>query len=161
MTAPLKRKDIIQAIITNPKLNEEEKSLLVEEFVNEIKNQYPELKYHTTKTDLSEVELKLIKEIEDTRKEIKELDNKLTTEIKELDLKLTKEIKGLDNKLTKEIKELDNKLTKEIKELDLKLTKEIKETKSDLLKWSFLFWSSQLAALIGIGFFVYKALNLH
>ena len=127
MTAPLKRKDIIQAIITNPKLNEEEKSLLVEEFVNEIKNEYPELKYHTTKTDLSELELKLTKEIQDVQLEIKNV---------------------------------DAKLSKEIKELDLKLTKEIKDTKSDILKWSFLFWSSQLAALLGIGFFVYKALHI-
>jgi len=147
MTAPLKRKDIIQAIISNPTLNEEEKSLLVEEFVNEIKKEYPELKYHATKTDVSELELKLIKEIEEVRKEIKDLDLKLTKEIeevrkeiKDLDLKLTKEIE----EVRKEIKELDLKLTKEIeevrkeiKELDLKLTKEIKSVESNLIKWMF------------------------
>ena len=62
--------------------------------------------------------------------------------------------------LQKEIKELDNKLSKEIKELDVKLTKEIESTKTTLLKWSFGFWVSQMIALLGVGFFVFRALNM-
>jgi len=131
------RKDIIQAILTNPQLSEEEKSILVEEFINEIRREYPELKYHATKSDVKETELKLTKEIENTRKEIKEL----------------------DLKLTKEIKEVDARLTKEIKELDLKLTKEIKDSKFTMIKWSFAFWISQISVIIGVGFFIYKVLG--
>ena len=97
-------KDIIKAILTNNSLNEEEKASLVEELMNEIKKEYPDLKYHATKSDVKEVELKL---------------------------------------------------TKEIKELDLKLSKEIKETKVSMIKWSFLFWITQFAALIAI---LYKIL---
>jgi len=58
------RKDIIQAIITNPTLDEEQKSLLVEEFIDEIKKEYPDLKNHATKSDVLNVELKLTKEMQ-------------------------------------------------------------------------------------------------
>ena len=71
-------------------MSDDEKTLLVDEFIDEIKKEYPELKYHATKSDVTELELSLTKEIELTRKEIKELDVKLTKEIKELDVKLTK-----------------------------------------------------------------------
>jgi len=128
-------KGIIQAILTNDKLSEEEKSELIAEFIKGINEEYPELKYHATKSDVKESELKLTKEIENTRKEIKELD-----------LKLTKEIEDT----RKEIKELDLKLTKEIKEIEVKLTKEIKESKFSMLKWQFIFWVTQIGAIIAI-----------
>jgi len=138
-------KGLINAILTNDKITEEEKSELIARMLDEFKSEYPELKYHATKQDISETELRLTKEIENTRKEIKELD-----------IKLTKEIENT----RKEIKELDVKLTKEIKELDVKLTKEIEEAKVAMIKWSFIFWVSQMSALLGIGFFVLKALKL-
>jgi len=84
--------DIIQAILTNQSLTDQEKTLLIDEFINEIKREYPDLKYHATKSDLTDLQLELTKEIEITRKEIKDLDLKLSKEIKELDVKLTKEI---------------------------------------------------------------------
>jgi len=138
-------KELISAILTNDKIAEEEKSELIANIMDKFNTEYPELKYHATKQDVTETELKLTKEIENTRKEIKELD-----------VKLTKEIENT----RKEIKELDVKLSKEIKELDVKLTKEIKETKASMIKWSFLFWISQMGALLGIGFFVLKALSM-
>ena len=45
-----------------------------------------------TKSDLSETELKLIKEIEQTRKEIKEVEGRLAREIEEVELELSREI---------------------------------------------------------------------
>jgi len=42
-------KNIIQAIITNDKLSEEEKSELIAEFINTLNEEYLELKYHDTK----------------------------------------------------------------------------------------------------------------
>ena len=155
------RRDIIKAILTNPSIDDEQKSALVEELINELKREYPELKYHATKSDIKEVEkklsqteLKLIKEIEQTRKEIKEIELKLTQEIEQT----RKEIKEVDAKLTKEIKEIEARLMKEIKELDLKLSKEIKETKFTMLKWQFVFWISQMAAIIAI---LYKLFPSH
>ena len=123
MAMSVTNKDIIQAIITNPKLNEDEKSLLVEKLISEIKKEYPNLQYHATKQDVTKTELRLTKEIEATKKEIE---------------------------ATK----------KEIKELDVKLSKEIKEAKLSMIKWSFVFWVSQMSALFGIGFFILKGLNL-
>jgi hypothetical protein len=177
MSSSPSRKDIISAIITNPKLNEEQKTILIEEFMEELKREYPDLKYHTTKGDLSETELKLTKEIkeielklsneiENTRKEIKEIELKLSKEIentrkeiKEIELKLSKEIentrkeiKEIEFKLSNEIKEVELKLSKEIKEVELKLSNEIKETKFIMLKWQFIFWLSQIVVISGIGY---------
>ena len=122
--------DIIQAILTNQSLTDQEKTLLIDEFINEIKREYPDLKYHATKSDLTDLQLELTKEIEITRKEIKDL----------------------DLKLSKEIKELDVKLTKEIKELDVKLTKEIATSKSDTIKWVAGMLFVQVIAITGIFF---------
>jgi len=166
--------DIIQAILTNQSLTDDEKTLLIDEFINEIKKEYPDLKYHATKADVTdtqlkltkeikELDLKITKEISDTRKEIKDLDVKLTKEIKDLDVKLTKEIKDLDVKLTKEIKDLDVKLTKEIsdtrkeiKNLDVKLTKEIVNSKVETIKWVVGMFFAQIIAITGIFFTAFK-----
>ena len=170
-------KGIVNAILTNDKLTEEEKSELIARTIEEFKTEYPDLKYHATKNDVTETELRLTKEIEETRKEIeevrkeiKEVEFKLSMEIeevrkeiKEVELKLSMEIEEVRKEIEvvrKEIKEVELRLTKEIKELDVKLSKEIKETKAVMIKWSFLFWISQMGALLGIGFFIFKALSL-
>jgi len=132
---------LINAILTNDKMAEEEKSELIANVMNEFKVEYPELKYHATKQDVTETELRLTKEIENTRKEIKELDVKLTKEIKELDLKLTQEIENT---------------RKEIKELDLKLTKEIKESKTETVKWVAGMMFAQVVAIAGLFFTAFK-----
>jgi len=149
-------KNIIKAILSNDKLTEDEKSEIVSELIEGINSEYPELKYHATKSDVKETELRLTKEIENTRKEIKELDVKLSTEMKELDARLTKEIentrkeiKELDTKLSKEIKELDVKLSREIKELDVKLTKEITISKVTTIKWIVGMFIAQTSIIIG------------
>jgi len=131
-------KNIIKAILSNDKLTEDEKSEIVSELIEGINSEYPELKYHATKSDVKETELRLTKEIENTRKEIKELDVKLSTEMKELDAKLTKEIK-----------ELDVKLSREIKELDVKLTKEIETSKVATIKWIVGMFIAQTSIIIG------------
>ena len=138
-------KNIIKAILSNDKLTEDEKSEIVSELIEGINSEYPELKYHATKSDVKETELRLTKEIENTRKEIKELDVKLSREIKELDAKLTKEIKELDARLTKEIENT----RKEIKELDVKLTKEITISKVTTIKWIVGMFIAQTSIIIG------------
>ena len=131
------RKDLIKAIMTNPSLNDDEKSLLVEEFINEINKEYPDLKYHATKQDISEVELKLTKEIDNVRLEIEEV---------------RREIKELDNKASKE----REKIRLEIKELDLKLSNKISDTKADLIKWVIGLFTLQTGLLVGAIFTMFK-----
>jgi len=135
--------DIIQAILTNQSLTDQEKTLLIDEFINEIKREYPDLKNHATKSDLTDLQLELTKEIELTRREIRELDVKLTKEIKELDVKLTKEISDT---------------RKEIKELDVKLTKEIATSKAETIKWVAGMLFVQVIAITGIFFTAIKLL---
>jgi len=151
--------NLVQAIMTNPTFSEDEKSQLVEDLINEIKKEYPDLQHHATKGDVRETELRLIKEI-------KELDIKAEKERKEIELKFTKEIekvrneiKELDVRAGKERKEIDIKAGKERKEIELKLTKEIekvrneiKDTKFTMLKWQFIFWATQFGAIVTIGF---------
>ena len=141
MSTNVRREHFIKAILSNEKLTEEEKSELISDMMDEFKNNYPELQNHATKQDVSELELKLTKEIENTRKEIKELDFKLTKEI---------------DKVRLEIKELDVKLTKEIKDVEVRLTKEIADVKTTTLKWTFVFWASQMLA---IGSILYKVFS--
>jgi len=136
--------DIIQAILTNQSLTDQEKTLLIDEFINEIKKEYPDLKYHATKSDLTDLQLELTKEIEETKRDIKELDVKLIKEIEET----KRDIKELDVKLTKEISDI----RKEIKELDIKLTKEIATSKSDTIKWVAGMLFVQVIAITGIFF---------
>jgi septal ring factor EnvC (AmiA/AmiB activator) len=155
--------NFIYAIISNPEFNDDERSKLIAEMMDEFKGNYPNLQNTVTTRELSEMELRLTKEIEQIRVDMEHL----RVEIKEMEIEAQKdrdkirlEIKELDNKLSKEIRELDTRLTKEIKELDTRLTKEIQQTKSDLLKWSFVFWISQISVISGVGFFIYKAINL-
>jgi ubiquitin C-terminal hydrolase len=84
--------NLVQAIMTNPTFSEDEKSQLVEDLINEIKKEYPDLQHHATKGDVRETELRLIKEI-------KELDIKAEKERKEIELKLTKEIEKVRNEI--------------------------------------------------------------
>ena len=128
---------ILEALMQK-NLTDEDKAKIIAEGFAELETRYPDLKNVVTKIDLSETELRLIKEI------------------KELDSKLSKEIKELDSKLSKDIKELDSKIA----DTKLELSKEMKEDKSDMLKWTFTFWITQMIALSGVGFFVYKALSL-
>jgi len=139
-------KSIIQAIITNDKLSEEEKSELIAEFINTLNEEYPELKYHATKSDVKEVELKLTKEIKEIEANLKLEIEDVRKEIKEIEANLKLEIEDVRNKLTLEIENV----RKEIKEVELKLTKEIKETKFVMLKWQFIFWITQMSAIIAI-----------
>ena len=148
---------VYEALI-NKELSEEEKAKIIAEAIDTLSKEFPNLKDVATSKDLTETELRLTKEIEQTRKEIKEVELKLSKEIEQT----RKEIKEIEANLQKEIKEVELKLSKEIeqtrkeiKELDLKLSKEIKETKFIMLKWQFVFWISQMAAIIAI---LYKIL---
>ncbi len=90
-----------------------------------------------TRQDVTMSELKLTKEIEETRGEIKEIELKLTKEIEqvrgeinEVELKLTREIEQVRVDLTREIEETRG----EIKEVELKLTKEIAQVHVEIQK---------------------------
>ena len=151
----------VKAVMTNEKISEDDRSKIIAEMIDEFSKNYPDLEHTATKQELSETELRLIKEIKelDSRlsKEIKELDSRLTKQIKELDSRLTKKKKELDSRLTKKIKDLELKLIKEIKELDSRLSKEIEgvrleiaNTKNDIIKWVIGLMFAQSALIVGV-----------
>jgi phenylalanyl-tRNA synthetase alpha subunit len=141
--------NFVYAILTNKELTDDERSTLIADMMEEFRGSYPNLQDAVTSRELSETELRL-------QKEIAEIKLELTKHIDDTKLELSKEIKELDVKIS----DTKLELTKEIKELDVKLSKEIKETKSELLKWTFGFWVSQITVIAGVGFFVYKAISM-
>ena len=87
---------------------------------------YPSLSDVAAKTDLSETELRLTKEIEETRGEIKVTELRLAKEIEEIRGKLEEtrgEIKATELRLQKEIKETELRLVNEIGQAHVGLTR--------------------------------------
>ena len=80
-----------------------------------------------TRQDVTMSELKLTKEIEQTRGEIKEVELKLTKEIEQVRADLTREIEQVRG----EIKEVELKLTREIAQVRV----EIQKSHGSLLRW--------------------------
>ncbi len=64
--------------------------------------------------------------------------------VSESELRLRQEIEKVRADVAVEIE----KVRGEIKALELRLTREIVGARADLLKWSFVFWVSQLAAIL-------------
>jgi len=115
---------------------------IIAEAFETLEERYPRLSDVATRQDLSEAELRLIKEIEQVRSELKETELNLQKEIeqvraelKETELNLQKEIE----QVRAEIKETELNLQKEIeqvrselKETELNLQKEIEQVRADL-----------------------------
>ncbi|MBD3387304.1 DUF1640 domain-containing protein [candidate division KSB1 bacterium] len=57
-----------------------------------------------------------------------------------------------ERRLTTEIGKVNERMTQEISKLDIK----IENTRADLIKWMFIFWIGQVAALLGILFAFFK-----
>ncbi len=104
--------------------DERERARVLAQFLESLEQRFPELNDMATNRQLSETELRLIKEIEQVRAE------------------LSKEIE----QVRAELAETELKLTKEIEQVRL----EVQKTRAELLKWSFLFWISQFGALLFI-----------
>ena len=164
----------VYAILGNPNLNDDERSKLIGDLMEEFNSHYPDLNNTATKSDLSETELKLIKEIKEIETNAQQDRDKIRLEMQNIETNSSKEIKEIEtnaqqdrDKIRLEIKNVEIKLSKDMKEIESnaqkdrdKIRLEIKETKSSLLKWSFTFWISQIGVIAGIGFFIYKAINL-
>ncbi len=125
-----------------------QRARLIAQAFEELEDRYPELKDIATQGYVRESELRLLKEIEAVRLEIKQVEAGLRKEIEAVRLEIKQveaglrkeieavrlEIKEIEGKLQKEIKEIEGKLQKEIKEVEGKLQKEIKEVEGKLQK---------------------------
>ena len=102
--------------------DEEARARLIAQAFSLLEARYPHLDDLVTTRELSTSELKLIKEIELVRAE-------------------TEKVRG-------ELKETELRLIKEIESVRAELKVDIARSHAGLLKWSFLFWASQLGALL-------------
>ena len=142
----LEQAQVVKAIITNPSLDEDEKSTLVSKLMQRIRYEYPNLHNHATVQDIRETELKLQKEIEQVRLEIAQTKTELVREIE----KLRQETLTIKADLTKDIEQVRADLSKEIEQVRSDLGRDIERVRADLIKWSFLFWLSQFGAIIAL-----------
>jgi len=99
-----------------------------------------ELKDELTKELVTKGELRATEER--LRGEIKSTEEKLRGEIKEVRGEI-KEVRG-------EIKSIEGKLRGEIKSTEERLRREIHKWRADTIKWMFIFWIGQIAALTAI-----------
>ena len=140
--------------------DERTRAKVIAEAFEMLEARYPHLPDLATRQHLSETELKLSKEIEQVRLATEQVRLDLTKEIEQVRLDLTKEIEQVrleTEQVRREIKEVELKLSKEIEQVRLDLTKEIKQVRLEtervragLLKWSFMFWLTQFAAILAI-----------
>jgi Fe2+ transport system protein B len=130
------------------------------------------------KTAAQRFEKKLSEEISGVRLEMaeseKRFEKKLSEEIsgvrlelaeseKRFEKKLSEEISGVRIELAESEKRFEKKLSEEISGVreemvrgDCALQKEIQKSKTDTVKWMFIFWIGQIGALLGILFMVFK-----
>jgi predicted phage-related endonuclease len=134
--------------------DEEARARLIAQAFSLLEARYPHLDDLVTTRELSTSELKLIKEIELVRGELKETELRLIKEIeavrgelKETELRLIKEIESIRAE-TEKVRAETEKVRAETEKVRAELKVDIARSHAGLLKWSFLFWASQLGALL-------------
>src|ERR687896_598673 len=122
---------------------------LIAEAFERLEERYPPIADLATQASVKETELRLIKEIETVRKEMREMEGKLRLEIegvrkeiREVEGGLRLEIEGV----RKEMREMGGKLRLEIEGV----RKEIAVLKTDLIKWIIGLLIAQTGILIAV-----------
>jgi predicted nucleic acid-binding Zn-ribbon protein len=129
---------------------------LIAEAFERLEERYPPIADLATQASVKETELRLLKEIETVRKEMREMEGKLRLEIegvrkeiREVESGLRLEIEGV----RKEMREMEGKLRLEIegvrKEIET-VHKEIAVLKTDLIKWIIGLLIAQTGILIAV-----------
>ena len=68
----------------------------------------------------------------------------------------TEQAEWSDRVLTITVERFERRLAQELGELRVALVREIHETRSETIKWAFLFWVSQVAAFVGVLAFLFR-----
>ena len=108
--------------------DERTRAKVIAEAFEVLEARYPHLPDLATRQHLSETELKLIREIEQVRAELKVEIEHVRAELKETELKLTREIEQVRGELKVELARM----------------------RANLLQWTFVFWLTQFAAILAI-----------
>ena len=113
--------------------DETARARIIAEAFEALENRSPHLDYLVTTRHLSETELKLTKEIEQVRLEVEQVRS---------------ELKATELKLTKEIEQVRLEIVQASERTRSETLTAIAESKASLIKWSFLFWLSQMGAIL-------------
>ncbi len=134
--------------------DERTRAKIIAEAFEMLEARYPHLPDLATRQNLSETELKLVKEIEQVRleltREIEQVRLELTREIEQVRLELTREIEHVKHETEQvraELKETELRLQKEIEQVRAELKVDIARARANLLQWSFVFWLTQFGAI--------------
>jgi len=134
--------DLYDRLRTAP--DDETRARIIAEAFETLEERYPHLGDMATRTNLSETELRLIKEIEQVRSELKETELRLIKEIEQVRAELSKDIE----QVRAELRETELRLVKEIEQVRVELKVELARSHTAWLKWSFLFWLTQFSAIL-------------
>ncbi len=111
-------------------------------------------------------ERRLAEEFSKVTKEISKVHEKITQEIGKVNVtigkineRITQEIGKVNEKITQKIGKVNEKITQEIGKTNEKIAQvhvKIEATKSDIIKWMFIFWLGQVTVILGILFVFFK-----
>ncbi len=127
--------ELYEQLVNAP--DERTRARLIAEAISEVDSHYPRLKEVATRHELKETELRLTREI-----------GQIRLEIEQVRADLSKEIEQVRADLSKEIEQVRADLSKEIEQVRAEVKIGLAQVQSNLLKWSFLFWSAQMTALV-------------
>jgi bifunctional DNA-binding transcriptional regulator/antitoxin component of YhaV-PrlF toxin-antitoxin module len=77
-------------------------------------------------------------------------ERRLSEEVAKINQRITDEVARLDSKINQRITEEIARLDKRITEETAGLRVEIAKTKSEIIKWMFIFWASQIGAVAAL-----------
>jgi hypothetical protein len=111
--------------------DDQTRARLIAEAFEEMENRYPQIKDMATQEQARVTELRLVREIELIRQEVKALEAKLSLEMKEIESRLSLEMRDIESRLSLEIRALDNKRALEARGLEVKIA----ESRAELVRW--------------------------
>ncbi len=140
--------DLYEQLASAP--DDKARARIIAQAFEALAERYPNLAEAATRTDLSETELRLAKEIEQVRLQTEQVRADLTKEIeqvrgeiKETELKLTREIEQVRADLTKEIERVRSELRQTAADLAVR----IERSKAETVRWVAGLWLAQTALI--------------
>ena len=78
--------------------------------------------------------------------EVARLDKRITEESVKLDKRISEEVAKLDKRISDEVARLDRRITEESARLHI----EIAKSRTEIIKWMFIFWCGQIGVIIAL-----------
>ena len=140
--------ELYEALASAP--DERARARLIAEAFERLEERYPHLPDLVTQQDLRETELRLLKEIEQLRGEVKTDIEQLRGEVKTEIEQLRGEVKTDIEQLRGDIREVELRLQKEIAQVRGDLTLQIERSRNSLLLWLIPLMFAQVGAIAAL-----------